>query len=74
MFWLLRPDPIFTVPDVEPSSESGLMDVSVHPFFANNSFVYLAYAYRSDGRGVKIVRYKYAVGKLQRVNMSTRVY
>jgi glucose/arabinose dehydrogenase len=60
----LRPDPVFVVPDVEPSSESGLMDISVHPNFAANSFVYLAYAYRADGKQVKVVRYKYAGGKL----------
>jgi len=59
----LRPDPVFVVPDVEPSSESGLMDVSVHPNFAVNSFVYLAYAYRADGKQVKVVRYKFAKGR-----------
>lgn len=60
----LRPEPVYTVPDVEPSSESGLMDISVHPDFASNAFVYLAYAYRGDGKQVKIVRYKYADAKL----------
>ena len=60
----LRPEPVYTVPDVEPSSESGLMDVSLHPNFAANDFVYLAYAYRGDGKRVKIVRYKFADGKL----------
>ncbi|MBX3293490.1 MAG: PQQ-dependent sugar dehydrogenase [Acidobacteria bacterium] len=60
----LRTEPVFTVPDVEPSSESGLMDVSLHPDFARNSFVYLAYAYREDGKQVKIVRYKFADKKL----------
>lgn len=55
----LRAEPVFTVPDVEPSSESGLMDVSLHPKFAENRFVYLAYAYRADGKAVKIVRYKF---------------
>lgn len=60
----LRPEPVFVVPDVEPSSESGLMDVSVHPNFASNNFVYLAYAYNADGKHVKIVRYKYADAKL----------
>src|SRR5688572_16608543 len=29
----LRPEPVYTVPDVEPSSESGLMDISLHPDF-----------------------------------------
>lgn len=60
----LRTEPIYMVPDVEPSSESGLMDVSVHPDFAKNNFVYLAYAYNSDGKHVKIVRYTFAGVKL----------
>lgn len=60
----LRAEPVFVVPDVEPSGESGLMDISLHPSFATNSFVYLAYAYNADGKYVKVVRYKYADGKL----------
>lgn len=60
----LRAEPVFTVPDVEPSSESGLMDISLHPNFASNNFVYLAYAYRGDGgQRVKVMRYKYTGGK-----------
>jgi glucose/arabinose dehydrogenase len=55
----LKAEPVFTVPDVEPSGESGLMDISLHPKFAENKFVYLAYAYRADGKAVKIVRYKF---------------
>lgn len=50
---------VFKVPDVEPSGESGLMDISFHPDFANNKFVYLAYAYSSEGKAVKVVRYKF---------------
>ena len=55
----LRRDPVFVVPDVEPSSESGLMDISVHPNFGANNFVYLAYAYNKDGKRDKVVRYKF---------------
>lgn len=55
----LRPEPVFVVPDVEPSSESGLMDISLHPSFASNKFVYLAYSYNQDGKRVKVVRYVY---------------
>lgn len=55
----LRAEPVYTVPDVEPSGESGLMDVSLHPQYAENKFVYLAYAYRGDGQMVKIVRYQF---------------
>jgi glucose/arabinose dehydrogenase len=59
----LRPEPVFTVPDVEPSGESGLMDITLHPDFAANNFVYLAYAYNQDGKHVKVVRYKFAADK-----------
>lgn len=59
----LRAEPVFTVPDVEPSSESGLMDISLHPDFARNGFIYLAYSYNKDGKRVKVMRYKYAGGK-----------
>ena len=55
----LRAENVFRVPDVEPSGESGLMDVSIHPKFGDNNFVYLAYAYKTDGKYVKVVRYKY---------------
>ncbi|MFZ1702557.1 MAG: PQQ-dependent sugar dehydrogenase [Pyrinomonadaceae bacterium] len=59
----LRSEPLFTVPDVEPSSESGLMDITLHPDFSKNDFVYLVYSYNADGKHVKVVRYKYAGGK-----------
>lgn len=59
----LRAEPVFTVPDVEPSSESGLMDITLHPDFAANSYVYLAYAYNQDGKHVKVVRYKFTGDK-----------
>lgn len=60
----LRAEPVYVVPDVEPSSESGLMDISLHPNFASNNFVYLAYAYNKDGKRDKVVRYKYANGQI----------
>ncbi len=59
----LRPDPVFTVPDVEPTGESGLMDITLHPNFAQNNYVYLAYSYNKDGKQVKVVRYIYKDGK-----------
>src|SRR5688500_12198648 len=61
----LRTEPVFTVPDVEESSESGLMDVSLHPNFASNNFVYLAYAYRKGGETLdRVVRYRFADNRL----------
>ena len=54
----LRPQPLFVVPDVEPSGESGLMSVALHPQFATNRFIYLSYAYSSGGARVRVVRYR----------------
>ena len=59
----LAKDPVFTVPDVEPTGESGLMDITLHPSFAQNNYVYLAYSYNKDGKQVKVVRYIYKDGK-----------
>lgn len=56
----LRPTPLFTISDIEPGGESGLMGLTLHPNFKENRLLYLAYAYE-DTRGeknVRIVRYK----------------
>ena len=54
----LRPQPVFVVPDVEPRGESGLMSLALHPQFASNHFLYLSYAYNSNGQQVRVVRYR----------------
>ena len=56
----LRAAPFFTVPDVEPSGESGLMGMTLHPDFAENHFVYLAYAYQDQNKNqtVRVARYR----------------
>ena len=55
----LRAAPIFVVPDIEPSGESGLMGMTLHPNFSENHFVYLAYAYRDKGdQRVRVARYR----------------
>jgi glucose/arabinose dehydrogenase len=54
----LESKPIFTVPDVAPSGEGGLMSLALHPQFAVNHFVYLSYVYRSDSQYVRVVRYR----------------
>ena len=52
--------PFFTVPDVELSGESGLMGMVLHPNFAENHFVYLAYAYQNSDKNqtVRVARYR----------------
>ncbi|HSU25550.1 MAG TPA: PQQ-dependent sugar dehydrogenase, partial [Pyrinomonadaceae bacterium] len=59
----LRAEPVFVVPDVEPTGESGLMDITLHPNFSSNNFIYLSYAYNKDGKRDRVVRYTYAGGK-----------
>lgn len=55
----LRAEPFFVVPDIELSGESGLMGMTLHPDFAKNHFLYLAYAYQENGnQQVKVVRYR----------------
>lgn len=54
----LRPQPLFTVPDVEPTGESGLMSIALHPQFSTNHLLYLSYAYRGDSQSVRVVRYR----------------
>jgi aldose sugar dehydrogenase len=54
----LKTQPLFVVPDVEKSGESGLMSVALHPQFSSNRFLYLSYAYASGGVRVRVVRYR----------------
>ena len=54
----LRQKPLFVVPDVEPTGETGLMSVALHPQFSTNQLVYLSYGYGSGGSRVRVVRYR----------------
>ncbi|MCM3871943.1 MAG: PQQ-dependent sugar dehydrogenase [Pyrinomonadaceae bacterium] len=54
----LRSQPLITLTDVEPSGESGLMSLALHPQFATNHFIYLSYAYKSASQLVRVVRYR----------------
>jgi glucose/arabinose dehydrogenase len=54
----LRSQPLFTVPDVAPSGEGGLMSIVLHPQFASNHLLYLSYVYNAEGQNVRVVRYR----------------
>ena len=55
----LRPEPLAVIPDVERGSESGLMGLTLHPDFARNRLLYLAYAYNDAGDVlVRVVRFR----------------
>lgn len=56
----LNPKPLFVVPDVESSGETGLMSVALHPQFSTNHLIYLSYAYSSGGTKVQVIRYREA--------------
>jgi len=45
----LRKNALYEVKDVEPTGESGLMGLALHPQFSSNHFLYLSYAYAGDG-------------------------
>jgi glucose/arabinose dehydrogenase len=45
---VLEPTPITGVPGVMSSGQGGLMDVSLHPKFAENRFIYLTYSHGTD--------------------------
>jgi glucose/arabinose dehydrogenase len=60
----LRPEPVATIQEVASAEESGLMDLTLHPQFASNHYIYLAYAYRGDGQRVRVVRFRETAGAL----------
>jgi aldose sugar dehydrogenase len=54
----LRPQPLYTVPDVESRGEAGLMSLALHPKFASNKLLYLSYAYLAGGLRVRVLRFR----------------
>ena len=55
----LRVEPLAIINDVESRSESGLMGLTLHPQFAANRWLYLAYAYNQGGQQfVRVVRFR----------------
>ena len=56
----LLPQPALTLDDVRASGEGGLLGMALHPDFASNRYVYLAYTgFRSDGVAVnRIARFR----------------
>jgi len=63
---VLDPMPIAGVPEVVPRAYQGLMDVVLHPNFAQNHFVYLTYSKRgpNDSTAIALAR-----GRLEDMNL-----
>jgi glucose/arabinose dehydrogenase len=54
----LRAEPLANIADVDPTGESGLMGLTLHPQFATNHLLYLSYAYSQNGKLVRVVRFR----------------
>ena len=69
----LEPKPIAGVPEVAVHGQGGLMDVAIHPRFAETGWIYLSYAARgADGVGTEVARGKLAGERLENVEVIFR--
>jgi len=60
-----QPSQAFTLPDVAPRGEGGLLGIALHPDFASNQQIYLYHTYESGGYLLnRIVRFRFAGGSL----------
>ncbi|WNC67769.1 PQQ-dependent sugar dehydrogenase [Thalassotalea nanhaiensis] len=48
----LKAEEIAGLPDIEVGSQGGLLDIVLHPDYANNGWIYMSYA-KADGKGNK---------------------
>jgi aldose sugar dehydrogenase len=66
----LQPDPIAGVPEVWASGQGGLLDVALHPDFADNRLVYLSYsATVGGGQHTHVARGRLGEGTLEDVEV-----
>ena len=69
----LEPKPIAGVPQVTVHGQGGMMDVALHPRFAENAWVYFSYAARgADGVGTEVARGKLVGERLEGVEVIFR--
>nr|WP_228289242.1 PQQ-dependent sugar dehydrogenase [Marinobacter salinisoli] len=62
----LDPTPIAGTPELVASGEGGLLDVLLHPDFAQNQTLFLSYAHRnSEGMTTRVARSRFVDGRLQ---------
>ena len=69
----LEPQAVTGLPQIAQHGQGGLLDVALHPRFAENGLVYLSYAARgSDGVGTEVARGKFAGSRLENVQVIFR--
>jgi len=71
---LLEPLPVSGVPQVVARGQGGLLDVALHPQFAENGLVYLSYAGAGEGGiGTEVVRGRLVGNRLEEVRVIFRM-
>ncbi len=61
----LDPSPVPGLPEISPGGQGGLLDVALHPKFAENGLIYLSYAAASiRGKGTEVARARFVDGRL----------
>jgi len=69
----LEAQPVAGLPEVAEHGQGGLFDVALHPRFAENRLVYLAYAARgADGYGTELARGRFTGTRLENVEVLFR--
>ena len=62
----LRPEPIEGLPEIEEVGQGGLLDVALHPNFAENRILYISYAGKQGGHyGTEVARLRFAEDRLE---------
>jgi len=66
--------PVGGLPPIEASGQGGLLDVAVHPRFAENGWIYLSYAARGPGGvGTEVLRAQLKQDRLEDVRVIFRM-
>ncbi len=69
----LLPEPISGLPSIVAQGQSGLLDVALHPRFADNQLIYIAYtSARNRGISTDVARGKLTGNKLEEVEVLFR--
>ncbi|HET9699501.1 MAG TPA: PQQ-dependent sugar dehydrogenase [Burkholderiales bacterium] len=69
----LLPQPVAGLPALREHGQGGLLDVALHPRFAENGWIYLSYAGRGDGGyGTEVLRARLAADRLEDVKVIFR--
>lgn len=70
----LDPNPVTGLPAVSPNGQGGLLDVALHPRFAENGWIYLSYSARGPGgHGTEVARARFVQNRLEDVQTIFRM-